>query len=150
MQTKIPPPLYMLAFSCLMYFLNRYIPILVWLLPPENKIGLVIIFISVMLDLWSLILFFIARTTPNPLTPDKTRSLVTTGLYRISRNPMYLGLLLMLIGWALYLGSVSPLLLLPLFVFTLNKMQIEPEERLLKEKFGEGYIKYQRRVRRWL
>jgi protein-S-isoprenylcysteine O-methyltransferase Ste14 len=150
MKTIVPPPVYMLVFASLMFLLHSNMPILVWLTPPMNNVGLLIIGTSVLLDLWSLELFFKARTTPNPMTPEKSSALVTTGLYRYSRNPMYLGLLCILFGWALYLGSISQLLLLPFFVLTLNKMQIEQEEKILSEKFGQSYIDYQRRVRRWI
>jgi len=106
--------------------------------------------VSMLLDLWSLYIFFRAKTTVHPMNLDNTSYLVTVGLYRISRNPMYLGLLVFLIGWAVYLGSASPFLLPPIFVWTLNKQQIEPEEIFLTKKFGQEYLDYQRRVRRWL
>jgi protein-S-isoprenylcysteine O-methyltransferase Ste14 len=75
--------------------------------------------------------------------------LVTNGLYKYSWNPMYLGLLVMLIGWDLYLSSLSPLLLLPLFVWILTKQQIIPEEIIMMDKFGQEYEDYQKHVRRW-
>ena len=150
LKTKIPPPIYMLIFAGSMYLLDKYIPIYFWLLSPWNRIGFVVVGVSGLFDAWSLMLFFIAKTTLNPMTPSKTSSLVTTGLYRISRNPMYLGLLIILFGWALHLGSVSPLLVLPAFVFVLNKLQIEPEEIILAAKFGQQYMDYQRQVRRWI
>ena len=112
--------------------------------------GLIIMGVAMLLDLWSLYLFFRAKTTVHPMKPGNTSYLVTVGLYKISRNPMYLGLLVILIGWAVYLGSTSPLLLPPLFVWILNKHQIETEEIILTEKFGQEYRDYQRRVRRWI
>ena len=84
------------------------------------------------------------------MKPGSTSHLVTSGLYRYSRNPMYLGLLMMLIGWGLYLGSLSPLSMLPLFIRLLTKKQIEPEEIILMDKFGQEYKYYQQRVRRWI
>lgn len=133
-----------------MWLLDKYIPLYQWLEKPSNQLSLIFIGVAFTLDGWSLWLFFRAKTTFNPMNPSNTSHLVITGLYRISRNPMYLGLLLMLIGWALYLGSVSPLLVLPLFVWLLTKMQIEPEEEILIQKFGQEYKDYQRRVRRWI
>jgi protein-S-isoprenylcysteine O-methyltransferase Ste14 len=140
----------MLMTAGLMWLFNQTIPLYHWLESPWNALGLIFIGVAVLLDVWSLWLFFLAKTTFNPMSPSNTSRLVTAGLYRISRNPMYLGLLLMLIGWALYLGSVSPLLLLPLFVWLLTKMQIEPEEIILIEKFGQEYQDYQQRVHRWI
>ncbi|MEQ1526428.1 MAG: isoprenylcysteine carboxylmethyltransferase family protein [Gallionella sp.] len=140
----------MLLTASLMWLLNQTIPLHHWLERPGNTFGLILIGVAVLLDGWSLWLFFRAKTTFNPMNPNNTSHLVTTGLYRISRNPMYLGLLLMLIGWVMYLGSISPILLLPLFVWLLTKMQIEPEEKILIDKFGQEYQDYQQRVRRWI
>ena len=150
LKTKVPPPVYMLAMACLMWSLDRYFSVYHWLGSPWNRVGLVIVVASMLLDVWSLRLFFGAKTTFNPMKPDSTRYLVITGPYRISRNPMYLGLLVMLTGWALYLGSVSPLSALPLFVWILTRQQIEPEESILADKFGQQYEDYKRRVRRWI
>lgn len=150
LKTKVPPPVYMLIMAGMMWQLDQFLPLYHWLNSPWNKLGLIIIGMAVLLDIWSLLLFFRAKTTPNPMKPSNTSHLVTSGLYRYSRNPMYLGLLVMLIGWALYLGSLSPLLILPLFVWLLNKQQIEPEETILLDKFGQEYRDYQQRVRRWI
>ena len=76
--------------------------------------------------------------------------MVTRGVYRWTRNPMYLGMLVVLAGWAVWLGSAAALLGLPLSVLLLNRLQIGPEERILRERFGQDYIDYQARVRRWL
>ena len=84
------------------------------------------------------------------MKPENTQILVTTGMYRFSRNPMYLGLLLLLTGWSIYLGAVSAILLLPLFVLVLTKMQIQPEEIILEELFGQSYIEYKLKVHRWI
>lgn len=102
------------------------------------------------LDLSSLLLFFKHHTTPNPFKPGKTKHLVTDGFYRYSRNPMYLGLLMLLKSWAIYLGSLTPFLILPLFILILTFSQIIPEEKILEEKFGQTYLDYKSKVRRWL
>jgi protein-S-isoprenylcysteine O-methyltransferase Ste14 len=90
------------------------------------------------------------KTTVNPFKPDDTTRIVDTGIYRFSRNPMYLGFLLMLAGWAVYLGSVTAALLLPVFVVYMNRFQIVPEERALTTKFGAAYLAYMHRTGRWL
>ena len=75
---------------------------------------------------------------------------MTDGIFRISRNPMHLGMLLLLIGWAVGLGSASPWLVPPLFVIVLTVVQIIRDERALHQRFGEQYVSYQRSVRRWI
>ena len=90
------------------------------------------------------------KTTVNPFTPAKSSSLVATGIYRYSRNPMYLGLFLALLGWGAYLGNWASALLLPAFVAYMNRFQIHPEERVLTESFGPQFLAYARSVRRWL
>ena len=142
LKTKIPPPVYMLIMAYIMWLLDKFLPLYNWLNSPWNKLGLIIIGMAVLLDIWSLLLFFHAKTTPNPMKPGSTSHLITSGLYRYSRNPMYLGLLVMLIGWGLYLGSLGPLSMLPLFTWLLTKQQIEPEEAILMGKFGPEYKDY--------
>jgi protein-S-isoprenylcysteine O-methyltransferase Ste14 len=89
-------------------------------------------------------------TTLNPLNPDAASALVTSGVYRISRNPIYAGFLLCLCGWACYLANRYALLGPILFVLYMNYFQIRPEERALEKLFGPEYDAYRRLVRRWL
>jgi protein-S-isoprenylcysteine O-methyltransferase Ste14 len=91
-----------------------------------------------------------SRTTINPLKPEEASSLVITGIYTRTRNPMYLGMLLILIGIGLFLGSALALCVLPLFVLYMNLFQIIPEEEVLKELFGDPYSLYLSKVRRWV
>ena len=91
-----------------------------------------------------------AATTVNPTTPQASSSVVTTGIYAHSRNPMYLGFALALLGWGLWLGHAGALLVLPAFVLYMNRFQIVPEERMLAQKFGAPYTCYLQQVRRWL
>lgn len=147
---KIPPPVYTLSIAALMWFLHQWMPIAQWLHEPWNMIGLFILAVGVSFDLWAIALFFKAKTTINPMKPDNSQELVDGGLYQYTRNPMYLGLLTNLLGFALWLGSVAPLLGLPLFVVLLTTQQIIPEEIILTKKFGQKYLDYKNRVRRWL
>ncbi|HPQ94387.1 MAG: isoprenylcysteine carboxylmethyltransferase family protein [Thiothrix sp.] len=142
LKTLIPPPVYALVAAALMWGLDRWLPLLHWLPEPWNRVGLVLIGLAALADLWSLGLFFRARTTPNPMRPHRASALVTGGLYRYSRNPMYLGMLVML-------GSLTPGLVLPLFVRLINRVQILPEEAVLAGRFGAAYRDYCRQVRRW-
>ena len=91
-----------------------------------------------------------AQTTVNPLKPESTSSLVVSGVYRVSRNPMYVGMLLVLLGWGVLLSNVLALPIVPGFVLYMNRFQIGPEETVLAELFGEEYATYRSRVRRWL
>lgn len=84
------------------------------------------------------------------ITPDKSFQLVVHGLYWYTRNPMYFGLRLILVGWALYLGAVSAFFILSFFIFTLNFFQIKPEERVLERFFGDEYRTYKNKVRCWI
>ena len=94
--------------------------------------------------------FRIAGTTVNPFDPNASSQLVTTGIYRYSRNPMYLGLLLALLGWAAWLASPFALALALGFVPYMNRFQIGPEERTLALAFGEAFERYRKDARRWL
>lgn len=94
--------------------------------------------------------FRAARTTVDPMHPSAASSLVQGGIYRVTRNPMYLGFLLALLGWALYIATIAALLVLPVFVAYLTVFQIRPEERALRARFGPVFDAYTARVRRWI
>lgn len=91
-----------------------------------------------------------ARTTVNPFTPHASSALVTSGIYRVTRNPMYLGFLCLLLGECLLLGNLAGLTVGPAFVGYLNRFQIVPEERALEARFGRDFQAYTARVRRWI
>jgi len=150
LELKIPPPVYALSMAVMMWLLNQYFPVLRFIDSPWNKLGLVLIVLAIILDSSSLYLFIKKHTTINPMHPNHTKDLVTTGLYRFTRNPMYVGLLVILFGYAIWLGSLTPFVLLPLFYGLITNMQIKAEERILEEKFGQEYLDYKNRVRRWL
>ena len=150
MKLLIPPPVYALMIGFLMWLLNHNFPIYHLIDAPWNKIGIAIILIAASSDAWSIFLFLKKHTTANPMKPENTTGLVTKGLYKITRNPMYVGLLTMLTGYAIWLGSLSPFLVLPLFYFLITEMQIKPEEQILEKKFGQEYLNYKNSVRRWL
>lgn len=149
-ELKIPPPVYMLLTGALMWILDKVCPIYQLLFDPWNQVGYLFMLVGLSFDAGSLLHFFQAKTTVSPLKPDEARHLVTTGTYRFTRNPMYLGLLLLLIGFACLKGSIITFLLIPIFVILLTKQQIIPEETILEEKFGQQYLDYKKSVRRWL
>jgi protein-S-isoprenylcysteine O-methyltransferase Ste14 len=119
-------------------------------LPWRQGLAATISAVGILFMLAGLYEFQKAKTTFNPMTPGAASSVVTSGVYRVSRNPMYVGFLLLLIGWAIWLSHTLPFFLLPAFVLYMNRFQILPEERALSAKFGKAYDSYQQGVRRWL
>jgi protein-S-isoprenylcysteine O-methyltransferase Ste14 len=101
-------------------------------------------------DLAGLLAFLALRTTINPLKPERSSALATRGVYRVTRNPMYVGMAFLLLAWAIYLSALLPLAGPVAFVLYITRFQILPEERILRAMFGEKYAAYAARVRRWL
>ncbi len=101
-------------------------------------------------DLLGLVAFHQSRTTINPLRPERTSALVTGGIYRITRNPMYVGMALFLLAWAAYLSALLPFIGVPVFMLYITRFQIKPEERALEKLFGGEFLDYMGSVRRWL
>jgi len=97
-----------------------------------------------------LVSFRLANTTVNPSKPEQATNLVTSGVYRFSRNPMYVGFVFILLGWGIWLSSLWALLCVAGFIAYLTLFQIIPEERALTQLFGEDYIQYKNKVKRWL
>lgn len=118
--------------------------------PGREEAGLIMIVIGLVVEAVCAAAFLRAKTTVSPLRPDKASALVTGGLYGMSRNPMYLGLVILLLGWGLRLGDGFALLIPPLFLWAITVLQIKPEERALSAKFGAAYEAYRARVRRWI
>jgi protein-S-isoprenylcysteine O-methyltransferase Ste14 len=150
MRPRIPPPILMILAALLMWALDHWMPLAQWIIAPWNRLGGLVAAVGIAIDLAALVRFRKAATTVNPLDPSKASRLVTDGVFRVSRNPMYLGLLLLLIGWAVWLGSVSPLIVPPLYVVVITLVQIIPEERALSRNFGEQYVSYRRSVAQWI
>ncbi len=147
---KIPPPVVGLAVAGLVYGIARLVPEAGFDHPLRPWVALVIAVTGLAIDLSALNAFFRHRTTANPLSPQRSSSVVTSGIYRFSRNPMYLGMLLLLTAWAVWRGNGAAFLALPLFVLYITVFQIKPEEQILRAKFGAPYEAYLRRVRRWI
>jgi protein-S-isoprenylcysteine O-methyltransferase Ste14 len=140
----------MLLAAALMWALHRWLPLGHLIATPWNYFAALPAVIGRAITVAAGMRFRQARTTFDPLKPREASVLVTDGVFRVSRNPMYLGLALLLIGWALWLGTVSPWLVPPLFVIVISVVQIVPEEQALEELFGETYLAYRHRVRRWI
>jgi protein-S-isoprenylcysteine O-methyltransferase Ste14 len=149
MKLRVPPPILMLIGAALMWGLCRWLPIAHWIDRPWNRLGMIPAAIGLAIAVAAFTRFRQAHTTVNPRDPGKATQLVTDGVFRLSRNPIYLGLVLLLIGWGIWLRSASPWLIPPLFVLIITRVQIIPEERALEYLFGLQYIKYRRSVARW-
>ncbi len=147
----IPPPLLFAVPLIVGIFLERRFPLLdsrAGLAQASNWAGIALIALGAMHALWALGLFALRRTT---LAPHHVSvSLVTTGVYRWTRNPMYVGLVLIYLGVSLLTSAVWAVLLLPLPVIAVNTAIIPLEERLLDTAFGPAYAQYKARVRRWI
>jgi protein-S-isoprenylcysteine O-methyltransferase Ste14 len=147
---RIPPPILALIAALLMAALDRWLPLARCVPAPWYRLGLFPAAAGVVIVATAFMSFRRVRTTVNPIDPSKATHLVTAGVFSISRNPMYLGLLLVLIGWAVWLGAASPWLIVPLFWAVITYGQILPEEQALTRLFGQRYAAYRREVSRWL
>lgn len=150
LKNRVPPPLVALVCAGLMWLVAQLWPELRVNMPYQWVGVSLFIGIGLAFDLVSVAAFLKARTTVTPLAPEKASSLVTGGLYRFTRNPMYLGMLLILTGIAILLAVPGNIVWLAMFVAYITVFQIKPEEALLERKFGEEYRTYRSRVRRWL
>ena len=150
LELKIPPVVLVAIFGLAMWLLAQLVPALA--LPMSWRLLLAGIFAiaGIVIALSGVLAFRRAKTTVDPRVPQQSSSLVIRGIYRYSRNPMYVGFLLLLAAWAFNLSSVAALVLLPLFVWYMNRFQIVPEERFLLQKFAAEYQAYCESVRRWL
>lgn len=149
MEHKIPPPLVMLISGLLMWLTANWIPMGAWHFTDLQGVHQAFLALGVFVAVAGLVEFRRAKTTVSPLRLDKSTQLVTGGIYRFTRNPMYLGMLLLLIGWAIRLEHLGAWPWLIVFILYLNRFQIEPEERALRKLFGESYDAYCAVVRRW-
>lgn len=147
---KIPPPVVGLALATAMWFAAGVGPALPLPAQARHLATIVLVIAGLGFDLAGLLAFRARRTTVNPLSPQRASALVTGGVYRITRNPMYVGMACLLLAWALYLGAWLALAGPVLFVLFITRFQIRPEERVLQGLFGAEYFAYCARVRRWL
>lgn len=147
---KVPPPIVAALVAVAMWGaapLGPTLPIAAGL--RVAMVG-VLLAAGVAFDLLGLWAFRSARTTIHPMRPQRTSTLVTGGVYRVTRNPMYVGLCCLLLAWAAYLGALLPLAGPLAFVAYITRFQIRPEERVLVRRFGAQFSEYAARVRRWL
>lgn len=150
LELKVPPVPLAAVFAAVMFGLSLLAPVATVTLPGHTYIAVALALVGVAIALSGVVAFRAHRTTVNPLAPSASAVIVSSGVYRFSRNPMYFGFLLALTGWVVYLSNVLAALLLPAFVAYMSRFQIKPEERALLEKFGPPFAQYMAAVRRWV
>lgn len=150
LELKLPPVLLAVLCAAAMLAADRWLLMAELAVPEHKLLAVTTLAAGVAAALSGVIAFRRARTTVDPRYPEKAGALVSAGIYRYSRNPMYLGMLLALAGLAFYLANGAAFAVLPLFVVYLNRFQIVPEERAMQARFGEDFAAYRGRVRRWL
>lgn len=150
LELKIPPLVVGVLIAACMWLVSWAQPALAFTFALHRIVAVSLGLAGVAIAGWAIVSFGRASTTINPMKPDASSSLVTSGIYAFTRNPMYLGLLVALVGWVLFLSNALAFLLLPAFVVYMNRFQIEPEERALTTLFGHEFVAYTSRVRRWI
>lgn len=150
MKLRIVPPLFGLICALLMLGVAMLLPAATILFPSQKIVALIVMAMGISLDVIAAIQFRKHATTISPFNPEKTVSVVKNGVFGISRNPMYLGMLLILIGIGVFLGSPINIIVLIAFVAAITSLQIKPEEEVLEAKFGSDYAAYRYHVRRWI
>jgi protein-S-isoprenylcysteine O-methyltransferase Ste14 len=136
--------------AALMWLATWAVPTFGFELPARTLFSVSVVVAGAVIGVLGIASFIRAKTTINPMKPDLSSSLVVSGIYRFTRNPMYLAFLLGLLGWAIFLSNALAFFLLPAFIVYMNRFQIEPEEKALARLFGEQFVAYRSRVRRWL
>jgi protein-S-isoprenylcysteine O-methyltransferase Ste14 len=149
LELRVPPPVVALLVAAAMWGV-------VFLVPPSSvlsfrvTVALGLAVVALAFSVSGVLAFGRAKTTKNPMKPEAASSLVVTGVYRVTRNPMYVGLAFLLMAWAVFLWSAWALVGPLAFVAYISRFQIAPEERVLAQLFGAEYAAYKARVRRWL
>jgi len=149
LRLRFPPVLVVALCGGLMWALDQAAPLARLVASPANRAGWLLVLIGLGVVAAAIVQFRRARTTVDPTRPAKASALVQSGIFGYSRNPMYLGMGVVLCGWATLLGSLSPWFVVPLFAVLLTWLQIRPEEAVLTTLFGPEYTRYCARVGRW-
>lgn len=150
MKNKIPPPILLLITGTIMWFVAKSEFAYPISIPYPLALSVSLAAIGIAIASIAARQFSIAKTTINPLSPETATSLVDGGIFSVSRNPMYVGLLLVSIGWAVWLASLANIAVIVLSVVVMTNLQIKPEEDALRKLFVEKYAEYCRNVRRWI
>jgi protein-S-isoprenylcysteine O-methyltransferase Ste14 len=150
LEHKIPPPVIGVLCALLMWGISMQTPVIAWWGALAQAITGLLVLLGLFLDSGGLLSFIRSKTTINPINIEKASALVTGGVYRFTRNPMYLGMAFLLTALAIWLQTPLAFVGPVLFVGYITRFQIIPEERALQKLFGQEYLDYSQRVRRWL
>jgi protein-S-isoprenylcysteine O-methyltransferase Ste14 len=150
LENRIPPPIVAAAFAVAMWVGARWLPGATVRFAAQAWVAAALLGAGLGVMVTAIAQFVRARTTVDPLHPEAASTLVTGGIFRLTRNPMYLGMALILAAWASWLGNALAGLLVAGFVAWISRFQIAPEERALRAHFGEEFEAYAQRVRRWI
>ena len=145
---KIPPPLIVLTLIISIYFSSKRIDLIN--IPFQLEISFFILSLGLLIFINPVLKFIKSKTTINPIQLEETNKLVTSGIFKYSRNPMYLGMLMIIISTSIFYLNIYSILTPFLFIFWINKFQIKREESFLAEKFGKEYLSYKNKTRRWI
>lgn len=146
----LPPPFALLLGIFLIYYAERHLPVGQISIPGQKSLALVLFFIGLLIMLRAAFSMARAHTTINPLTPERSKKLVTHGIFRRTRNPIYLADAIILAGMVFWFGQLLGILVVAAFIWYINQVQIPTEEKILFTLFGEQYITYTHNVPRWL
>lgn len=150
LELKIPPPAVSVLVAIMMWGISRLTPPLPVSGLMRGVVAVLLVLTGACIGIAGVVAFRRGKTTINPMKPQTTSALISSGIYRYSRNPMYVGILFALVAWAAFLSSAWALIGPVAFVLYINRFQIEPEERILASMFGAAYADYKSAVRRWL
>lgn len=150
LENKVPPPLVALIFAVAMWCLSLYTPTIEVSSSAQSILIALLFLLGALFSVSGVVSFRMAKTTVNPLKPESSTSLVISGVYTITRNPMYVGFVLFLLAWSAYLASFWAMGFALLYAIYIQRFQILPEERAMESLFAQEFIDYKSRVRRWL
>jgi protein-S-isoprenylcysteine O-methyltransferase Ste14 len=150
LELKIPPPFVALIAGTLMWLVSPLANFAAFHVLGQTQIAACLALAGFGMIVMGIFCLRRARTTVNPIKPSSASTLLVSGMYKYSRNPMYVGLIFLLLGWATHLSNGLAFAFIPLFVMYMNRFQITPEERALTLIFGAEYAAYKASVKRWL
>ncbi len=150
MELKVIPVLQIFIAILLMVALAKLVPESSYFWPFSLSLSVVLFILAAIIGLLAVYSFRQEKTTVNPIRLEKSSSIVSSGIYRFSRNPMYVALLLIIIAVAVYLQNITSFFIIPIFIIYITRYQIMPEERMLMLLFGEEFKEYCQKVKRWL
>ena len=145
---KIPPPLIVLVLIVSIYFSSKKIDLII--IPLQLEISIFILSAGILIFVNPVLQFIKSKTTVNPIQFEEVNKLVTSGIFKYSRNPMYLGMLMIVLSTSIFYLNIYSILTPLLFILWINKFQIKREEEFLIEKFGDEYLSYKKKTRRWI